>query len=184
MKELWSAIKAKLSEIAPEIIENLNEGATDENLNLLEKTINAKLPESFKEFYKIHDGQSGGPGMFDCEEFLSIDRIIDEYSIWKKLLDQNKLQGTSNPDEGIKNNWWNSLWIPITYDGSGNHYCLDLDPSEEGHYGQIIRMWHDDSERTLEADSFLEWVTTYKENLESGQFVYSEEYYGIIDKDF
>ena len=87
------------------------------------------------------------------------------------------------PDKGIKNDWWNDSWIPITYDGSGNHYCLDLDPTEEGIYGQIIRMWHDDAERTLVANSFKEWIVDYKDKLVSGQMVYSEDYFGIIDKD-
>ena len=34
----------------------------------------------------------------------------------------------SDPDVGIRNNWWNDKWIPITYDGAGKHDCLDLAP--------------------------------------------------------
>ena len=30
---------------------------------------------------------------------------------------------------------------------------IDLDPSKEGKRGQIIQMWHDDADRSIEAQS-------------------------------
>ena len=126
--------------------------------------------------------------MDKCEELLSFERIADEWKVWKDLLDSKDFEDkngpfSSTPDSGIKKDWWNALWIPFTYDGSGNHYCLDLDPSNEGTYGQIIRMWHDDPQRNLVANSFSVWMTDYKNKLVSGQLVYSEDYFGIIDKE-
>jgi cell wall assembly regulator SMI1 len=177
-----------LTKIAPDILDNLNEGVTDEEVENLEKTINAKLPTGFIEFYKIHNGQTtGSAGLIECEELLSFERILDEWKVWEDLLDSKDFEDdngpyTSTPDRGVKNDWWNALWIPITYDGSGNHYCLDLDPTNEGRYGQVIRMWHDDPIRSLEAPSFKEWITDYKDKLMEGQLVYSEDYFGIIDK--
>jgi len=184
MKEIWKSIELKLLEIAPDILGNLNDGATDHEVGVLEKLITVKLPADFIEFYKTHNGQkTGSAGLIECEELLSIERIIDEWKVWKDLLDNKDFEdNTSTPDKGIKNDWWNALWIPITYDGSGNHYCLDLDPTDQGSYGQIIRMWHDDPERSLEAASFKEWITAYKDKLIGGQLVYSEDYFGIIDK--
>ena len=119
---------------------------------------------------------------------LSFNRIIDEWRVWKDLLDSKAFEDTSGPytslpENGIKNNWWNPLWIPITYDGSGNHYCLDLDPEKDGSYGQIIRMWHDDPQRSIEASSFKEWIIDYKNKLVDEQLVYSDDYFGIINKE-
>jgi cell wall assembly regulator SMI1 len=189
MIEIWNSIELKLTELAPEILNNLNDGVTDEEVNNLENLINAKLPKDFIAFYKIHNGQeSESAGLIECEELLSFDRILDEWKVWKDLLDSKDFEDnngpyTSTPDNGIKNNWWNALWIPITYDGSGNHYCLDLDPEKGGNYGQIIRMWHDDPERSLEASTFKEWITNYKDKLTDGQLVYSDDYFGIINKE-
>jgi cell wall assembly regulator SMI1 len=189
MTEIWKIIELKLTEIAPEILKNLNDGVTNEEVENLENIINAKLPIDFISFYKIHNGQeTESAGLIECEELLSFDRIIDEWKVWKDLLDSKDFEDnngpyTSTPENGIKNNWWNPLWIPITYDGSGNHFCLDLDPEKDGNYGQIIRMWHDDPQRSLEAISFKEWITNYKNKLVEGQLVYSDDYFGIINKE-
>jgi cell wall assembly regulator SMI1 len=188
MKEIWESIESKLREIAPEILVSLNKGVTDIEVENLQKLINAKLPKDFIEFYKVHNGQATqSAGLIECEELLSFERILGEWLIWKGLLDSNEFESDdepyiSLPEVGIKNNWWNSLWIPITQDGTGDHYCLDLDPTEKGNYGQIIRMRHDDPQRHLEANSFREWITNYKDKLVGGQMVYSDDYFGIIDK--
>ena len=189
MTEIWKTIELKLTEIAPEILKSLNDGVTNEEVENLENIINAKLPIDFISFYKIHNGQeTESAGLIECEELLSFDRILDEWKVWKDLLDSKDFEDNngpyiSTPENGIKNNWWNPLWIPITHDGSGNYYCLDLDPEKDGNYGQIIRMWHDDPQRSLEAISFKEWVTNYKNKLVDGQLVYSDDYFGIINKE-
>lgn len=70
-------------------------------------------------------------------------------------------------------------WIPLTYDGSGNHHCIDLSPADEGTHGQIIIMWHDMEERRILASSYKEWLESiadkietagYEEIFESGEF--------------
>ncbi|MDE5423548.1 hypothetical protein L3073_15115 [Ancylomarina sp. DW003] len=43
-------------------------------------------------------------------------------------------------------------------------------------------MWRDSPERGLIAESFLDWVNKYVKDLEKGQYVYSEDWGGIIDK--
>lgn len=189
MKKIWELIELKLKEIAPDILNDLNSGVSDEEIADLEKTINVKLPDDVIAFYKVHNGQKGDSGgFFRCEEWLSFERIKGEWGIWKGLLDSGTFQEEdeafySDPDYGIKEDWWNASWIPITYDGAGNHYCIDLDPAEGGISGQIIRMWHDSDERTLEANSFTEWVTKYKDDLINGKLIYSEEFYGITYND-
>ncbi len=137
----------------------LRPGATPEAIEQLEKQINSTLPEDFKTFYLRHDGQQEYDtfGVIGDEELLSINRIKGEWEIWKSLHDDGIFQGeTSSPEKGIKNDWYNPKWIPITSDGGGNNLCIDLDPTQEGTPGQIIRLWHDDPQRTLEATTFTE----------------------------
>lgn len=169
IKEIWESIEESLSEIVPDYQSTLfNDGVSDSDVNKLEKAIGAKLPSDFIEFYKIHNGSKYFTLIYS-EEFLSFDRMLDEWQVWKDL----GISDPSDPEIGIKDDWWNPLWIPITHDGCGNHYCLDLDPTPEGNYGQIIRMWHDDGHRPLEASSFKEWMVNYATQLKNGKLVYS-----------
>ena len=48
----------------------------------------------------------------------------------------------------------------MTYDGAGNHHCVDLDPEKSGVPGQVITMWHDDDERAVVAGSFYAFLMT------------------------
>lgn len=189
MKDKWVKIESWLEENAPEINKSLNDGIGKTELAQLEYVLKSELPDDFVDFYSIHDGQEpDADWLLDGEEFMSARRILEEYKIWKNLLTNGdfKEDGVvykSTPDKGIKDDWWNPKWIPFTYNGSGDHLCIDLDPAEGGTYGQIIRMWHDDPERSLEANSLKEWIERFVSGLESGQYVYSDEYGGVINKD-
>ena len=189
MELIWERIKYWMNKNAPQLINLLNTGISDASLIEFEVKLQEKIPEDFKKFYKIHNGQDrDGEYLVDGEELLSIERILEEWNVWKGILDsngfqENGVQYTSEPEKGIKNDWWNNKWIPITYDGGGNHICIDLDPTEDGKRGQIIRMWHDSPERELIANSFKEWIGNYSENLNSGKYIYSEYDGGIINKD-
>jgi cell wall assembly regulator SMI1 len=202
MKEIWKTIENKLKEMAPLVYEDLNEGATQEQIDELERVIGAKLPTDFVEFYKIHNGQT--PIKFDPEitlfnhaKLMSIDEIIEVWDMWKGLVEagefidnKNKPKKT-NPDTGIKNDWWNTLWIPFFDDGNSNHYCIDLDPAQDGNYGQVIQTWHDDKDRKLIARSFKDWFIQFKDDLLNEKLVRIEYvdddgklfYYGIDYKD-
>ena len=165
-----------------------NAGASDAEFAQLEQLIQAKLPEDFKALYHVFNGQAYEEGyVFDGEEWLSLERMAEEWEVWKGLLDDGEFdddeeEASEDADPEVKAVWWSPLWIPFTYDGSGNHLCLDLDPTSEGTYGQVIRMWHDDPQRPLEAKTFADWVETYIRGMEEGLYVYSEDYGGIFKK--
>ena len=42
-------------------------------------------------------------------------------------------------------------------------------------------MWHDDPERSVKATSFGEWFEDYLIGIFHGNFVYSEDYGGIVN---
>jgi cell wall assembly regulator SMI1 len=183
IEQCWTRFENWLAENASHLLEILNNGATKTSIDNLEKIIDHELPRDLVEFYKIHDGQKvADEGLIYREQFLSIDKIIHEWECWDELLEQFQDEnGTSEPDEGIKSNWWNPLWIPFTHDGCGNHICIDLDPDTKGKFGQVIRMWHDVSHRILYATSFLEWFDNYVKGLETGEIVYAKDR-GLVNK--
>ena len=188
MEEIWTKIETWLQNNAPQVLEILQHGASEDQVRELEDFLSVKFPDDFKSLYRICNGQSSCDyGVFNGREFLSLERIKDEWSIWKNLLDDGAFQESdgqdqgSNPELGIRNVWWSPQWIPFTCDGSGNHECLDLNPTECGTDGQIITMWHDDNERKIVALGIKTWLKKYAQGLETGQFVFSEEYNGIVN---
>ena len=185
MNEDFEKFKQWLKLNYEEGFEDLNPPATDEEIQSLKIALDFDLPKDLIDILKIHNGQKGDAGyLFDGQEFLSSNRIISEWKVWKDLLDNGSFNGSySEPQEGIKNDWWNKKWIPYTHNGSGDHYCIDMDPSENGTSGQIITMWHDDDQRDLLSSSLSEWFKSYVEGLYSGQYIYTDEYESIMNKE-
>ena len=195
MKDSWIKIKAWLTNNHPEVIPTLNAGASPSDINELELNIGTSMPDDFKEFYSIHNGQAYTHlRLFDGDILLSTSDIIAEWKQWKEVfpsinkdcIEQFGSPAVSNPDPGIKNDWWNLLWIPITANGCGDNYCIDLDPTEEGQKGQIIRMWHDDPQRELVSASFRQWISDYIRDLHNNTYEPSHDvgWGGVVRKDY
>jgi cell wall assembly regulator SMI1 len=194
LKKYWEKIETWILANCPPILDTLNAGASEQDINNLENVISLKLPLDFIEFYKIHNGQSFTHlNLFDGDRLLSVDEIISEWKLWNEVLpdiDKNckEMYGEaarSTPDKGIKPYWWSSSWIPITSNGCGDNYCIDLDPTSEGTCGQIIRMWHDMPNRDLLATSLKNWIDNYVTDLQSGVYTISDDvgWGGIVKKD-
>ena len=196
MKELVRRIMTQLEHLKQQFPEaaaaseshfTLNAGATEADFARLEAVLGYALPEEFKELYRAANGESGTAGVLADEEWLSIERIIEEYGVWKTLLDDGMFaddDGTpydcEPEDSAIKGDlWWNPKWIPLTADGGGNGKMIDMDPTEHGTAGQIIQMWHDDAARSKEADSLRGFLTQYAQDLEDGKYVLDTEY-GLV----
>lgn len=181
----WAAFESWLSQHWPDGLKDLGPPATDEEIRILETTLGVSLPRDFVEFLRIHNGQKGSAGgLFDNSEFLSTTAIIEQWKVWKDLLDSGDFDGyKSEPEAGVRDDWWNSKWIPFTHNGSGDHYCLDLAPSTGGQEGQVITMWHDMGTRALEARSFKHWFAKYVDAVKAGKYVYSEDFGGLVDSD-
>ncbi len=196
MKQLIDRIIAQLERLKQQYPEasvrheadfSLNKGAGEADFAELEKELGYALPEDFKELYRIADGEAGQEGVLAGEEWLSVERIIEEYGVWKGLYEGGMLEeddgtpfGCTPEDAGIKPDFcWNPKWIPLTADGCGNGKMIDLDPTEHGTAGQIIQMWHDDSAYSKEAESLHDFFARYAQDLEDGKYVLSADY-GLI----
>lgn len=185
VEDSWTSIHNWLNENVPELLESLGDSANTQAISDAEKALQVDLPADFKASLGIHDGQSNeSMGFVEASEFLSLSRMVDEWNVWKSLLDGGEFADTSSEPVGpIKSDWWNPRWIPFTYDGAGNHLCIDLDPAEGGTKGQVITMWHDDPDRRVIAPSFQAWLNKVADGLKNGDYVYSDDYGGIVSKD-
>lgn len=185
MQTIWARIDTWLMANAPGVFKALQPGASDDQIEAFEKVLGVRLPDDVKASFRIHNGQLDYEyGLIDGRELLSLARIQDEWLVWKDLLESNMFEDMeSEPEPGIRADWWNAAWIPLTHDGSGNHDCLDLAPTKDGTVGQIISMWHDAADREQVAPSFRIWLSQLADGLESGQYIFSEEYGGIVNSE-
>ncbi|MBK7395979.1 MAG: SMI1/KNR4 family protein [Myxococcales bacterium] len=123
----------------------LRKGASEKAIAAAEKALGQSLPEDVKAFYRAHDGSDDDPAV-DNRELLSLERMVGEWKVWKDLLDKGTFEKNDHgkPGKGVQKKWWIAEWIPVTYDGSGNHHVIDLAPAKGGTVGQILDFWHDD----------------------------------------
>lgn len=177
MQDTWERIEKWLKANAPDLFDSLLGGADEEEIGQTETFLGVALPDDVKASYRIHNGQPlDGPWLMVWGQFLSLEDMRGHWSLWKHFLDKGSFDDSrSEPVGPAKANWWNPRWIPITYDQTGNHLCLDLDPAPGGRVGQIITMWHDDSTRGVLAESFSDWLTDFANALEAGQYSYTED---------
>lgn len=157
LSALWAEFEKRLYDHAPVKLVTLNPPATPAAILNLERLLGAPLPDDFKASLAVHDGGTFGNELADGEELLSIPRIAEEWRIWNDLLKSPGLKLGGQPSRsaaGVKGDWWNPLWVPITSNHAGDHWCLDLDPAPGGRRGQVIRMWHDLDARELGAPDF------------------------------
>jgi cell wall assembly regulator SMI1 len=181
----WERIEQWLAAKAPEVLDNLAGPASEQELAARERALGVALPDEFAESYRLHNGQRRDvPGLTEMGWLLPLKEAVAQRRVWKELLDGGHFVGVSSePDVGVRDDWWSPKWIPFTHDGGGNHLCIDLDPAPGGSVGQVILMWHDDPRRELRAGSFGGWLSEFAARLERGELVYSEEYGGIVPAD-
>ncbi|HEU4407520.1 MAG TPA: SMI1/KNR4 family protein [Polyangiaceae bacterium] len=138
----------------------LPKGATRAALARAEAALGVALPDEMRAFYQAHDG-GGDEFVVEGRELLSLRRIVNEWRVWKGLLDRGTFEANDHgqPGPGVRGAWWLPEWVPITYDGAGNHHVVDLAPAAGGTRGQIVSFWHDEASRRVVGPSFLAWLS-------------------------
>jgi len=125
--------------------------------DFFQQDIGVTIPKEYKEFVKKY----GGIELTNYYALSTPEVVIESWEVWVHLLNGGDFgDNVATPKGPVKADWWNKKWVPITEDGSGNSICLDYDPAPGGKKGQVIQMWHDDSERKVLAPSFKSWVRT------------------------
>lgn len=186
MEQIWQRIEAWLAANAVPIANGLNPPASVKELTDTEQFLGVHFPQDVRESYLHHNGQAcDSPWMMDGWEWLSLERIRDEWKVWKDLLDGGDFEGIQSDTDGsaVSTDWWNPAWIPLTYSFSGDHHCLDLAPGPQGTVGQIIEMWHDEGSRPIIAGSFKTWLSDFADALENDELVLSDEYGSLVRRD-
>lgn len=131
----WQRLRAWIKGNAPEWdVATLPPGATEHQLLEIEHNLGLRLPEDFREFYRLHDG-TGSFAMPQQGPLLSLREMMTarrEHIRWEN--DPNYHVEGEVP--GIKPVWYSRKRLLLSPELP--QLMLDLDPSPEGHYGQLI----------------------------------------------
>lgn len=169
----------------PDGLEDLNPPSTDAELEQLSQVLGFALPVELVEMLKIHNGQAGEAGyLFDGQEFLSTERIAEEWQTCQGLQEKGRFKGGQpRAEAGIRKQWWSPGWVPFTSNGFGDNFCIDTDPAESGLNDQVITFWKEMSERDRLAENLSDWLKDYTLALKAGEFVYADDYGAVLHKD-
>lgn len=166
--ESWERIRA----FYPHQI--LNPGATLAAIGAFEEAIGLALPDDFKESLLLHDGGDNFWFTPTSGEFLSLDGMLKQWKWYGQALRQGEYateEWEANDIQGpIKPIFWNTKRILVT-DNSGDHWTLDLDPPEDGVYGQIIYHSHEVGPMQVLAPSWTALLSQLVVDLENGKYL-------------
>ncbi|MCG8574100.1 MAG: tetratricopeptide repeat protein [Flavobacteriales bacterium] len=168
----WNPIKLWLNQNTSGLEKELNPGALELNFEEAEKILSISFTDLFKEAYQQHNGQNlKAPALLPCGKVLSLDDMIQQWKILTESLKNGEFDAKeANPDNEIKEGWYNEKWIPIVLDGKGNYLCMDMDPDAGGKVGQIIKFSLFNEDRDLIAESIFEWLKGINSDLLRGKY--------------
>lgn len=153
-----------------------NPPATDAQIDAFERLVGLKLPKSYRQLYRWHDGEEDDRwGHIYGLPLVSLRRAASDWSQWNKTLveiggNPYMFPSGSWPQGAVDPGYVNPRRIPLTQDGSSNHIGLDFDPWPGGRVGQVIIYGRNEDVKAVLAPSlgaFLGWIADL---LEGGNF--------------
>jgi cell wall assembly regulator SMI1 len=180
IENVWNDIKTWYAENAPNLLEDLRMGVSDQDISNFETRVGLTLPEDYKSSLKLHDGDV----YVHDYNYLSLERVHQNWLMMTKQSEKGVFEENKVFEEGrgiIQNTWWHRGWIPFAEDGGGNLLCIDMVPKTDGVVGQIIKMEIHSGPIATEHQSFLNWLESYNNDLYEGVYEVDEDGY-LIEK--
>ena len=163
----WATIESWLRDHHPHALAGFNPPASADAIDAAEDELGVTLPDDYKAFLLLHDGQDEFAPWVGLGALLPIAEVV-------RARDGIFGEDAPVPDEqvgkGVRAVDYSQGWIPITRSARGRDYlCLDLDPAPAGARGQIIEYVVDNGARPLVAKSFADLLSLYFEQAQSGE---------------
>ncbi len=178
LDQTFADLLAFLKEHHPDLAADLNPPATDAQLDALEALTGQRLPDDFRQLYKLANGQKTAEIAFfpNGYDFISLERVSQTWSMLKEINDEEGSWAGPASQGAVKDRWWHPSWIPFAYMISGDHYCMDLDPAPGGQVGQVIEFIHDDTWRAHLGRSINDYLGEFEKGLRDGTYVLHPEW--------
>ena len=183
---------------ATPLIATLNKGVDKSQIAEFEAEMGITLPTEVKQLYQNFNGQKEGENdsfFLDGMRFIPLEEIKRTQQHWLEQLESvpnwqslhfDKEEAIDMCWDGVlKNQFYNSKWIPFLSNGA-RFMFIDLDPDKEGVVGQIgeidlVLDSIEDSFMDLECDSIDEWLEFLPDDIEQGIVYYDNEMHSLID---
>lgn len=174
IERLWQEIAAWYRANGANAADELNPGASEEQVAALESQLGLTLPADFRASLLTHNGAPG----FHSYRALTVAGIARIWSGMQQLSAAGSL--TRHPEgegnvEVIQDTPWNPAWVPFAEDSGGNLICLDLAPGPRGRVGQVIYLEQVEGPLASPYGSFDEWLRAYRDGLQRGGYMVNAE---------
>ena len=175
MRQVWARIEALLRAMAPDRLAALAGGASPATIAAAEGQLGFVLPEDARASYAVHDGSGGEDVLAHWTmrlidvPLLSLAEATRTRRNWLEPEHGGFDDSRARPEGPIRAVWWNPRWVPVTWDGGGDHLCIDLDPAPGGVPGQIIYFSHEVGPVAVVAAGWRAYLEGYAAALESGR---------------
>ena len=172
--ERWQTIAAWLHDHHPGALAGFHPPASSASIAAAEEALGKTLPDDYKQFLALHNGQHEHAPWVGLGALLPIEKVVKA---------RTGIYGEEVPvpaemvGRGVRAVDYSPGWIPITRSARGRDYlCLDLDPAPGGIAGQIIEYVVDGGERPLVARSFADLLSLYFEQAQRGEIEFDREH--------
>jgi cell wall assembly regulator SMI1 len=182
IRQFWARIEHALQRWVPRTAQTLAPPATYREIEMLETTIELKLPDQFRESLKIHNGQNDPSG---CHSFIIEGLLANTTQIaetWRMLNDVDEHWRKREPDWDMHSSheeWWDRRWVPFTT-GQGDCLCINLNPDVRpgGTFGEIVCHLNSNPHEPGIARSYGAWIEALANKLDEHDFTINE--YGYL----
>ena len=170
MRDLLARLEAALRRRHPEMLAKLKPGANEAAIARLQKLAGGRLPASFYEFLRWHDGSRDSADVLDGLVWLSASDAVKHKKMMDGIVEEGHYAAFADDE------WWSTGWFPFADDESGyRSLVIDAHGSFGGQPGQVLSAGAKDSTRIVLAPSFDAWLATFVDIAEKGYLSDEEE---------
>jgi cell wall assembly regulator SMI1 len=168
--ERWDKLAEWLRKNEPEALKEFRSPATPKAIAAAEKALGRALPDDYKAFLAIHNGQKIDGPMVESASLLRVEEIAARYKRLCRMEAGEDEESEYDTDKKVKPLFYSPGWIPIACSPRGRDFlCLDFDPAKAGKPGQVILFVTDFNERFQVAPSFAELLTVFLKEAKAGE---------------
>lgn len=152
------------------LVDNLEEGASAERLDTFETKIGAALPPDLRALWSIHAGQSEEQdGFVGAMDLLGPEEALGERESLMMFLGFLREEPKSWAEAGVsKEEVTSDAWLTIAARGYADSLVVNLLS------GRVFTCEKDAPPFHLVAGSILEWIETYADRVERGEYTVEE----------
>jgi cell wall assembly regulator SMI1 len=161
---MWTEIVNQIAALLPGVLASVNPPATPDSIDALEHRIGAPLPDGFKQYLAVMDGQNDlgrDHPLIGFNRLLSVARIIETMDMQRfHFGDEGRIEWVT--ENKIQPVLWDSRWVPFSDFEGSPRLILDLHPGRNGTYGQVWQNWpgcEREGDGTVIAPTFAEFST-------------------------